>query len=88
MTPIQKTKALTAVAVALTLTVAACGGGGGGGGESNSPGSDVGQGATQDSRQATSFTANLAGSTNDNGEPIALGDAQLATSETDEPAPL
>lgn len=85
MTPIQKTNALTAVAAALTLTVAACGGGGG---ESNFPGSDVGQGATQESRQAFSFTANLAGSTNDNGEPIALGNAQLATSETDEPAPL
>lgn len=85
MTPIQKTSTLTAVAAALTLTVAACGGGGG---ESNFPGSDVGQGATQESRQAFSFTANLAGSTNENGEPIALGNAQLATSETDEPAPL
>lgn len=72
-------------AVGLTLVLAACGGGGG---ESNFPGSDVSQSATQDSRRAFSFTANLAGSTNENGEPIALGDAQLATSETDEPAPL
>lgn len=84
MTPTQKTTALIAVAVALTLTVAACGGGGGG----NFAGSDVSLRATQDSDRAFSFTANLAGSTNETGEPIALGDAQLATSETDEPAPL
>ncbi len=84
MTHIQKTTALTAAAVALTLVVAACGGGG----EDNVAGSDVSVRATQDSGRAFSFTANLAGSTNETGEPIALGDAQLATSETDEPAPL
>ncbi len=80
-----KTTGLAAAAVALTLVVAACGGGGGNG---NVAGSDVSVRATQDSAQAFSFTANLAGSTNDTGEPIVLGDAQLATSETDEPAPI
>lgn len=85
MTNTQKSTALTAAAVALTLVVAACGGGGG---EDNVAGSDVSVRATQDSGRAFSFTANLAGSTNETGEPIALGDAQLATSETDEPAPL
>lgn len=84
MTQTQKTTALTAAAVALTLVVAACGGGG----DDNVAGSDVSVRATQDSGRAFSFTANLANSSNENGEPIVLGDAQLATSETDEPAPL
>lgn len=75
---------LAGSAVAVSLALAACGGGGGG----NFEGSDVSLRATQDSDRAFSFTANLAGSTNENGEPILLGDAQLATSETDEPAPL
>ncbi|MES3010616.1 MAG: hypothetical protein V4738_07535 [Pseudomonadota bacterium] len=84
MTQTQKTTALTAAAVALTLVVAACGGGG----DDNVAGSDVSVRATQDSGRAFSFTAGLADSSNETGEPIVLGDAQLATSETDEPAPI
>ncbi len=72
------------LALGLTLALAACGGGG----DDNFEGSDVSIRATQDSAQALSFTANLASSTNETGEPIALGNAQLATSETAEPSPI
>lgn len=76
---------LAGSAVAVSLALVACGGGGSG----NFEGSDVSLRATQDSGRAFSFTADLAGrSGNETGEPIALGDAQLATSETDEPAPI
>lgn len=76
---------LAGSAVAVSLALAACGGGGGSG---NFEGSDVSLRATEDSGRAFSFTADLASSGNETGEPIALGNAQLATSETDEPAPI
>ncbi len=72
-------------AAALTLTLTACGGGGGGGALN---GTDVSVSATQDSAQALNFTAGVAGNTTETGEPLVLGDAQLATSETAEPSPL
>jgi len=77
---------------AVALLLAACGGGGGGG-EIPAPidppvaGTDVPQSATTSSAGALAFVQSVAASSSDSAEPIRVGDAVLATSDTDEPAP-
>jgi hypothetical protein len=86
------TLALLAVA---GLLLAACGGGGGGGGfgritapPATVGGSDVPVSATTSADGAFSFAADVAATQDDTAEPLLLGDAVLATSETDEPKAL
>ena len=71
------------------LLVAACGGGDDRGArpppEAGAPGSDVPVSATQDPNAAYEFVASLAAGTSDTADPIVVGDATLATTETDEP---
>lgn len=84
-------KSIPLMAVAAAL-VAACGGGGDGTPAmppvATVPNSDVPVSATQDASAALSFVASVAASSSDTAEPLVVGDAQLATSETDEPQPL
>jgi hypothetical protein len=80
--------ALTAAA----LLLAACGGGGGGGGTpppTDPPvaGTDVPTSATSSSAGAVAFVRSVAASSDNTAAPITVGDATLATSETDEPDP-
>jgi hypothetical protein len=77
---------LVPVATAATLLLAACGGGGGDDGPQFVTGTDVPVTATATSQEATSFVRSTASSSN-SGEPLALGNADLATSETAEPDP-
>ena len=77
---------LAAVA-ASALLLAACGGGGGDSGEAFVSGSDVPVSATQSGDGATTFAQSTAMG-DASAEPIALGSAELARSETDEPKPL
>lgn len=82
-------KPLPLIALSAAL-VTACGGGGGGEIASGPPtvsGTDVPLSATQDSHAATQFVASVAAKS-DSSDPIVVGDATLATSETDEPEPL
>jgi len=80
---------LAAVAAALS----ACGGGGdensggGNGGGANPPvaGSDVPSSATASSAGATAFVKGVAAASDNTAAPINVGDAVLATSDTDEP---
>jgi hypothetical protein len=70
------------------LLLAACGGGGGGG--NNDPlvsGTDVPTSATTSSAGAFAFGQSVAATSDNSAEPLVLGDAVLATSETDEPDP-
>ena len=86
---------LSAVASACALLLAACGGGGGGG-DSGTPqptdpfvsGTDVPVSATQSSAGAFAFANGAAAMVSETSEPLVLGDATLATSDTDEPQPL
>jgi hypothetical protein len=73
--------------------LAACGGSGGGavlptGGPANAPGSDVPLAATQNPDAAFDFVASVAAMSSDSSEPLAVGDATLATTDTDDPKPL
>lgn len=82
--------ALGAAATALLLT--ACGGGGGGGGtpvdaDPAVPGTEVPQSATTSSAGALAFVKRVAATSDDSAAPIAVGDAVLASSDTDEPDP-
>ncbi|MRD49424.1 hypothetical protein [Caenimonas koreensis] len=85
-------RALVPAAVA-ALLVAACGGGGGGGSgvtpvtDPNVSGTDVPTSATASSAGALAFVKIVAASPNNTAEPIRVGDATLATSETEEPDP-
>ncbi len=69
--------------------LAACGGGGGGG--SSAPvdpvvgGSDIPVSATTSSAGAFTFVNGVASAPDNTAEPLVVGDATLATSETDEP---
>lgn len=68
------------------LLLAACGGGGG----SPAPdplvsGTDIPVAATTSSTAAFSFVNGVASAPDNTGEPLTVGDATLATSETDEP---
>lgn len=80
-----------AVALAAGLLVA-CGGGGGGDSvpapSSNVAGSDVPIAATQDPNAAFSFVASFATKPSDSTEPLTVGNAALATSDTEEPKSL
>jgi hypothetical protein len=74
------------------LLLAACGGGGGGSAvpvvtDPPVAGSDVPQSATTSSAGAVAFVKSLATSSDNSASPIAVGDAVLATSDTDEPDP-
>jgi hypothetical protein len=78
---------LTALSVAV---LAACGGGGSGGGSGDAvvDGTDIPTSATTSSAGAFSFVNGVAGGTDNTAEPLRVGNATLATSETDEPSAL
>jgi hypothetical protein len=82
-----KTASLGLFAAALLL--AACGGGGGGepsaGIDPARPGTDVPSSASATSAGAMAFAKSVAASSTDSAEPITVGDAVLASSDTDEP---
>ena len=85
----------TRVALSLAggaLLLAACGGGGGGGGmpvATDPPvaGSDVPLSATTSSAGALAYVKSLAASSDNTATPVTVGEAVLATSDTDEPDP-
>ncbi|RVT87534.1 hypothetical protein [Inhella crocodyli] len=82
---------LRAAPLALACALSACGGGREA--EMAPPvdpdpliaGTDVRTSATVSSAGATAFVATASAMDNDSAEPLALGDAQLATSDTEEP---
>jgi len=80
---------LGAAAAAL---LAACGGGGGGNPAAPTvtlqPGSDVPQSAASSISGVIAFLQSLIAGTSETSEPITIGDATLATSETAEPEPI
>lgn len=78
---------LTFSLAAATLLLAACGGGGGSAPPADPPvaGTDVPTSATTSAPGALAFANQLASTPDNTGEPRVLGDARLATSETDEP---
>lgn len=80
------TRAFTG-ACATGLLLAACGGGGGDRPASGPlvPGSQVPLSATASADGAFDFVASVAANHDDGAEPLVVGDAVLATSETDEP---
>jgi hypothetical protein len=86
-----KTWRLAPVSVAIgTLLIAACGGGGGGETPVTNPnvtGTDVPLSATTSSAGALAFVRSVSTTIVENAEPLVVGDATLATSETDEPDP-
>lgn len=70
------------------MLLAACGGGGGDDGGPQDPaiaGSDVPTSATTSSAGALAFVRSVAATSSDTAEPLVVGDAVLATSDTDEP---
>ncbi len=89
-------------ALATTVLLAACGGGsdggGGGGGDNNGgtpPGgppvigaSEVPASAQQSAVGAFNFVAATAATKSETDEPLRVGDATLATSDSDDPQPL
>ncbi len=85
------TSGRTAVTLAITgMLLAACGGGGGGDGVVADPlvaGTDVPVSATSSSAGAIAFVKSVAATSSNTAEPIVVGDAVLATSDTDEPDP-
>ena len=89
----KSTFARTPLSVAVTaMLLAACGGGNGnsnGNGDTAVAPSSVTNGvpasATNSSAGAVAFVKSLAAASDDTAEPIVLGDAVLATSETEEP---
>jgi hypothetical protein len=83
--------AAKALALLASALVPACGGGGGGAAPAvtNPPlaGTDVPASATASPAGALAFVKTVAAATGNDAEPIAVGDAVLATSDTDEPDP-
>ena len=76
---------------AAALALAGCGGGGGGAApppDPFAPGSDVPLAATQTATEATRFVRSASGGNSESADPLRLGDAALATSETAEPEPI
>lgn len=67
--------------------LAACGGGGGSGAPVDpvASGTDIPVSATTSSAGAFTFVNGVASTTDNTAEPLVVGDATLATSETDEP---
>ena len=82
--------AVRSLAVLASALLAACGGGGGGAPPAVADpliaGTGVPSSATTSSAGALAFVRRVAAD-NSNAEPIAVGDAVLATSDTDEPDP-
>lgn len=69
------------------VLLAACGGGGGSAPPADPPvaGTDVPTSATTSAAGALAFVNQIASQPDNTGEPRAVGDVRLATSETDEP---
>lgn len=87
MTKRHPARALLA-STAAALALAGCGGGRGDGDplpDPNIAGTDVPQAATTDLAATTAFVRGNAQAANDSAEPLRLGHAMLATSETAEP---
>ena len=89
MMTIKLTRTATSLA-ASALVLAACGGGGGGGETAviTDPligGTDVPTSATASSAGAVAFVKSVAASSDNSASPITVGDATLATSDSDEP---
>ena len=72
---------------ASSLLLSACGGGGSGAAPVANNGTDVPQSAMTSSAGAIAFMKGVAASSSDTAEPLRVGDAVLATSDTDEPDP-
>ena len=79
---------------ASSVLLAACGGGGGTGADAAAPaagpladGTDVPQSAMISSAGALAFVKRVAASSDNGAEPLRVGNAVLATSDTDEPDP-
>ena len=86
MRTLHRKAALSAALACSALLLSACGGGGGGSGDSGFvAGSDVPAAATTSVASLIEFMQQLIAGTDETSAPIAVGDAQLATSETDEP---
>jgi hypothetical protein len=85
-----KTVVMASLAAAV---LGACGGGGGGGGDDAPPpvavvpGSDVPQSAAQSADAAFQFVSDVAGH-DEASDPVQVGDATLATTDTEEAKPL
>lgn len=81
--------ALACLGVASGLLLGGCGGGGGGAPVIEPPGMTTGvpASASTSSAGALAFVRGIAASSDAGAEPIPLGDAVLATSDTDEPDP-
>ena len=79
-----------AIAAGLALVLVACGGGGGDAAPVDAllSGTDVPASAAASSDGATAFVASLTPTAGDSTEPITLGDAVLASSDTAEPADI
>ena len=76
---------------AAAIALAGCGGGGGDGAPPApdfAPGSEVPLAATQSAAEATRFARTTSGANSETAEPLRLGGAALATSETAEPEPI
>ena len=88
MEPMKLTRTAAGLA-ASALLLAACGGGGGGGSpvvvEPVIAGTDVPLSATTSSAGALAFAKTVAASSDNSASPITVGDAVLATSDSDEP---
>ncbi|HSW17563.1 MAG TPA: hypothetical protein VLJ86_10080 [Ramlibacter sp.] len=77
-----------ALALPLVLALASCGGGDGGAAVVTDPlvgGSDVPTSATTSAAGAFAFVKSVADTSSETADPLRLGDATLATSETDDP---
>ena len=79
----------TAIGLAASsLLLTACGGGGGSGATpAPDDGTDVPQSAMTSSAGALAFMKSVAASSDNTASPLRVGDAVLATSDTDEPDP-
>jgi len=76
--------------VGVAVLLSACGGGGGDSAVPIDPpvaGSDVPLSATTSSAAALAFVRTVAATSDNTATPITVGDATLATSDTDEPEP-
>ena len=82
-----------AIAASTALVLVACGGGGGGGGDAVPgdaliSGTDIPASAAASSDGARAFVASLVAAPTDAAEPLTVGDAVLASSDSAEPAEL
>jgi hypothetical protein len=90
MTSMIKTTA-GSLALAGLLAMSGCGGGsddGGGGGGAVVDGTDVPVGVEQNVDDTVAFAKRLIAQTSESSEPLVLGNAKVATSDTAEPAEL